>query len=1135
MVSAVVVTVVSMLPFSRVSEKEFGVREVYQGKKKFNLHPPPLLLLINSNVTPSPHDPNLSDLLSLQRKSGQIHNEWTICVLVSLALLFSDGIAYYHGLTNFSYMMVREKIGEGWSEPRCLGYDECGRIMGHLPFKINFVRDGVSLVFVFVAVFTEFCWTWWWGEWFFVFCSVIGHGLADIMIQHRKLVAINQMGNLRIVQETLHMDEDKWTEANTEYKNSPKSHVKDSINEKEIKPVQPPSPTTVNPALFSPSSYKKSFLKRILLALKAFTSPLSIVCVCIFYSLVVLNAYLYSGVLGKMVLLLVAHRFFAEAVLTFGRVEHLTLIGYLGEGSPIKRTVKTCLFDSFFALVGRLLLTNMGNDGAILVNIFIMAVVQAGFRISTMKRDYWVMSRNKVFRKLMENKREETMNQLKRLGTSSIFLQMVLESYSIIMSALIYFVFVKHRMVFDFGYPNDGGAINSASLGVNKLYELACEIGVSVVTILYLQQHEMCSFAQILDDIDHHSLFLGHFCSCMTALFGALIAFKSVPVFLFCSDNDPCSCPRFFFVQYEQYCEATAVSEETFESANLGDSEEESSLNTSTLFYVLLGIVVLLINSMAAAFMMNKSKQKREAKELEIMKKKINDQQIDKEKMAMVLDVLGMGGDIPSAPEMKSAESVKFILKVENFKEFLQNNKPQTQTQRSSVRRFDSVTVSPGSQARKADATVRKAETTPNNPPGSPIQTKSSSHVDPPPDSPKAGDTERMETQGQGQGQGEPMYKSAKSFDFVASLKDGGKVNITEEEQIRQLEEDEKKHLAKTTSAVLKSLQIDSEEIEILQYGIAKGAFGEIHKANYNGQTVALKTLLHLEEDSLLLFKHEILLSAQLQHPNVILLIGACWDRSMIALVLEFAEGGSLDVALKKNFKRGWNWSDPLLKIVIDVASALEFMHRTPFYDDQTQTLQDTILHRDMKPSNVLLTSSLTAKLADFGTSKAIDESAEQTIVGTPIFMAPEIYQGGSYDHSADVFSFGMSMWAISVGHDKLFKRLIRKLRKNVGSNSAAVQKVMSAIAMDDLRPSLNEQCQVNMPKSLKALIHLCWETNKRRRPTMPEVLATLKTTVSEDIEEMYKKNLRFDVERDAHVLRKSPSSRGTSPTQFTG
>lgn len=116
------------------------------------------------------------------------------------------------------------------------------------------------------------------------------------------------MGNLRIVQETLHMDEDKWTEANTEYKNSPKSHVKDCINEKEIKPVQPPLPTTVNSALFSPSSSKKSFLKRILLALKAFASPLSIVCVCIFYSLVVLNAYLYSGVLGKMVLLLVAHR-----------------------------------------------------------------------------------------------------------------------------------------------------------------------------------------------------------------------------------------------------------------------------------------------------------------------------------------------------------------------------------------------------------------------------------------------------------------------------------------------------------------------------------------------------------------------------------------------------------------------------------------------------------------------------------------------------------------------------------------------------------------------------------------------------------------------------------------------------------
>jgi len=144
---------------------------------------------------------------------------------------------------------------------------------------------------------------------------------------------------------------------------------------------------------------------------------------------------------------------------------------------------------------------------------------------------------------------------------------------------------------------------------------------------------------------------------------------------------------------------------------------------------------------------------------------------------------------------------------------------------------------------------------------------------------------------------------------------------------------------------------------------------------------------------------------SQLRHPNIIALMGALWGEKMVGIVLEFASGGALDDALKTPAtSSSWTWKDPKLRIITDIAQGMNYLHNTTYFDEKLNQQVTCVLHRDLKPGNVLLTTSFTAKVADFGASKALTASSEMTMTGTPIYMAPEVVLGESYDSSADVY-----------------------------------------------------------------------------------------------------------------------------------
>jgi len=107
---------------------------------------------------------------------------------------------------------------------------------------------------------------------------------------------------------------------------------------------------------------------------------------------------------------------------------------------------------------------------------------------------------------------------------------------------------------------------------------------------------------------------------------------------------------------------------------------------------------------------------------------------------------------------------------------------------------------------------------------------------------------------------------------------------------------------------------------------------------------------------------------------------------------------------------------DPLLRLACDMARGMNYLHNRSYYDERDEEMKHCILHRDLKPDNALISDFIAAKLADFGTSRAIEEEdVTMTAVGTPLYVAPEIARGERYDEKVDIYSFGLVLLEMSI------------------------------------------------------------------------------------------------------------------------
>ncbi|KAF9966885.1 hypothetical protein BGZ73_000812, partial [Actinomortierella ambigua] len=243
---------------------------------------------------------------------------------------------------------------------------------------------------------------------------------------------------------------------------------------------------------------------------------------------------------------------------------------------------------------------------------------------------------------------------------------------------------------------------------------------------------------------------------------------------------------------------------------------------------------------------------------------------------------------------------------------------------------------------------------------------------------------------------------------------------------------------------------------------IGAGAYGHVYNARWGKRRVAIKKfkVSKTEVGQEVSIQKEVQLLERLRDRYIIQFYGTTYHDGMLILVMDYADGGSLQWAIKKNIL---DWPAKI-RIAQEIVRGLDYIH------------QENVLHRDLKSGNVLLTKGMEVKLCDFGMATVKVTSASRSsgsLKGTFRWMAPELLTSNpKYSTKSDIYALGMVMWEMAADCTIPFKN-----------------QVDNFVVMSLVRRGERENLPSHTPPDYRAWVERCWDPIPANRPEAGDMI----------------------------------------------
>ncbi|WVZ61216.1 hypothetical protein U9M48_011127, partial [Paspalum notatum var. saurae] len=267
---------------------------------------------------------------------------------------------------------------------------------------------------------------------------------------------------------------------------------------------------------------------------------------------------------------------------------------------------------------------------------------------------------------------------------------------------------------------------------------------------------------------------------------------------------------------------------------------------------------------------------------------------------------------------------------------------------------------------------------------------------------------------------------------------------------------------------------------------IGKGGTSLVYRAQLDDGTFSAIKILKPSVDAIHEFVTEIDIITSLQHENIVALRGFSFENYNLVLAYDYMPQGSLDKALhgKNDDNNSLIW-ERRIKIAIDIARALEFLH--------LGGVTQSVIHGDVKSSNVLLSEDFGARLCDFGLAKRVSASTPHLtctdITGTFGYLAPEYFSYGKVNEKIDVYAFGVVLLEIISGRRPITPGSAKGQESLVGW---AKPLLSSGEIKQLVDPFLGDDYDCDEMERMTLAASLCTRTSSYSRPEMSLVLKLL-------------------------------------------